>query len=83
MQLIQCNIDDHTLEYALQLRKNALLKLYIGWEKNLQSLDIGEEDVPEWGPLEHELADARHASLIACVAEGDAERHDRFDSGYR
>ena len=42
-------------------------------EKSLQSLDSGEGDLPNWGPSEQELAEARHTSLVACVVEGEAE----------
>lgn len=65
--------DNEPVEYALQMRRQYLLALYTGWEKNLRGLDSGEENLPEWGPSEDELADARHIALSACVVEGEIE----------
>ena len=39
----------------------------------MQALNAGDEELPEWGPSEHELANARHVSLVASVVEGDTE----------
>ena len=77
MTLTDPHSDNQAIEYALQTCKY-LLTLYIGWEKSLQSLNSGEENLPEWGPSNAELADARHAVLSACI-ESDTEEVESGD----
>ncbi|KAF8955602.1 hypothetical protein BDZ97DRAFT_1907539 [Flammula alnicola] len=53
-------MDAGELPYQLQLCKDELLSLLVGWHKTLQSVVPGTGDLlPEWGPTEDEIMNAR------------------------
>lgn len=64
------------MTYQLRLRRRDLLRLCATWRKSLQSLGTRQYPVPDWGPSEEELLDARVEQVTAAVIDEEDEDDD-------
>ncbi|KAF8957681.1 hypothetical protein BDZ97DRAFT_1669429 [Flammula alnicola] len=68
--------DAGELRYQLQLCKDELLSLLVGWHKTLQSVVPGTGDLlPEWGPTEDEIMNARITEVTAHTIERSSDSY--------
>ncbi|KAG6814707.1 hypothetical protein H0H93_012533 [Arthromyces matolae] len=60
--------------YQLQLRRTYLCRLYVLWERSVQSLDFGDlSSLPQWGPSIKDQLEIRIAQSTASVADDGSD----------
>ncbi|RDB20410.1 hypothetical protein Hypma_012509 [Hypsizygus marmoreus] len=47
--------EDESLRYQVQQRRRDLCSLCAVWKKSVQSLDVGRDPLPPWGPTQQEI----------------------------
>ncbi|RDB19557.1 hypothetical protein Hypma_013352 [Hypsizygus marmoreus] len=70
--------EDESLRYQVQQRRRDLCSLCAVWKKSVQSLDVGRDPLPPWGPTQQEILEVNLASVVASFNE-DADDFGRGD----
>ncbi|RDB26797.1 hypothetical protein Hypma_005258 [Hypsizygus marmoreus] len=77
LNVILSSTEDESLRYQVQQRRRDLCTLCATWKKSVQSLDVGRDPLPPWGPTQQEILEVNLASVVASFNEDVDDFHHR------
>ncbi|KAK7032693.1 hypothetical protein R3P38DRAFT_2520826 [Favolaschia claudopus] len=69
--------DEGPIKYQFQRKREALLKLYVLWQRPLARIPIDTSDLPPWGPSDAEVLEYEHIAVTSATAIHPDEGEER------